>query len=65
MKRGTENEETLKTRLENAKTEVEFCIKNDKSAVGYKMINGDRETAKKLFAQIVEGLYSQELKSGT
>ena len=58
ISRGTESEESLGTRLKNAKNEIDFCIKNDDSIVGYKIVNNDLETAKKLFVQIVEGLYS-------
>jgi len=62
INRGTESEESLKIRLKNAVDEIEFCLKNENSLVGYKIINNDIEIAKKLFISIIEGLYFQELK---
>ena len=61
--RGTETEETLKTRLGNAKSE------NDKfmamrSIFQYRLVNHDLETSRRAFDTIIGGLYAKELGIG-
>ena len=61
--RGTETEETLKTRISNAKSEIERgLLKDDPSClIGYRLVNNDIEKAKEAFVKILESLYSKEL----
>ena len=61
--RGTETEETLKTRISNAKSEIERGIQKDDASclIGYRLINNDINKAKDAFVKIIESLYSSEL----
>ena len=61
--RGTETEETLKTRISNAKSEIERgLLKEDPSClIGYRLVNNDIKKAKEAFVKILESLYSNEL----
>ena len=62
--RGTETEETLKTRVGNASSEIRRGISKDDPdhLIGYRLINSDVENAKKLFVKLFECFYSEELK---
>lgn len=61
--RKTENENTLRVRLQNATSEVEKALKTNESQslIGYKIINRNIETSTPLFIKIIEQLYSVEL----
>ena len=61
--RKSENENTLRVRLQNATSEVEKALKTNESQslIGYKIINRNIETSTPLFIKIIEQLYSVEL----
>jgi len=55
--RGSENESSLRTRLENAKTEIEFAHTQGKYE--YTLINDDLERAKKDILEIVTSILNK------
>ena len=61
--RGTETEETLNTRIGNAKSEIEAGTMMDdpECLIGYRLINSDLQRAKAGFLRIFENLYANEL----
>jgi guanylate kinase len=61
--RGTETEETLNTRIKNARSEIERGLLKDdpRCLIGYRLVNNDIERAKEAFVRIIESLYSDEL----
>jgi guanylate kinase len=61
MARGTETESTLKTRVDNAASEINVATENKDSVIGFKFINDDLAEANILFEVIVKSLYSSEL----
>ena len=62
-KRGTETEETITTRLNNSKSEIErgMLTEDPTCLIGYRLINADLEKAVAGFLRIFECLYSNEL----
>lgn len=65
--RGTETEETLNLRMQNANGEIKRALqKNDPQClIGYRLINKDLRKSKRLFVQIVQALYQNQLPVGT
>ena len=65
--RGTDTEETIKTRITNSKSEIEQGIKTkDPSClIGYRLLNADLDKATKAFLRMFECLYESELKQGS
>ena len=62
-KRGTETEETLKTRLGNSVQEIERgLMENDPTClIGYRLVNRDLDLSKPAFVGLIEALYPTEL----
>ena len=61
--RGTETEQSLKTRVKNASSEIKAGIQTDDESflIGYRMINKNLEDAKNIFMAFFENLYENEL----
>jgi guanylate kinase len=61
--RGTETEQSLKTRVKNASSEIKAGIQTDDESflIGYRMINNNLKDAQKLFMAFFENLYEDEL----
>ena len=61
--RGTETEQSLKTRVKNASSEIKAGIQTDDESflIGYRMINNNLEDAKNIFMAFFENLYENEL----
>jgi len=66
-KRGTETEESLKTRIGNSINEIKQGLKNDGdteySLIGTRIVNADLELSKSVFTKLIEGTYQEELGS--
>lgn len=62
--RGTDSEETIKTRIINSKSEIEqgFKAKDQSCLIGYKILNADLVKATEGFLRFFECLYESELK---
>ena len=64
-KRGTETEESLKTRIGNSTIEIKQGLKNDSdpeySLIGTRIVNADLELSKSVFTKLIEGTYPEEL----
>jgi len=60
QKRGTETEETLTTRLGNAKGEIETLI-TMKNIFNYRIVNDKLDVSKSVLNLLVQGLYAEEL----
>ena len=63
--RGTDSEETIKTRITNSKSEIEqgMKAKDPTCLIGYRLLNADLEKATSAFQRMFECLYESELKS--
>ena len=61
--RGTETEETLKTRLTNSVNEISQGLKEDDSTclIGYRLVNRDLEVSRPAFVAMIEAMYHKEL----
>lgn len=60
VKRGTETENSLKTRVANAEREITECFKLDR-ILNIRIVNGDIDEAYNLLQKVVEAAYSREL----
>ena len=62
--RGTETEATLKTRVDNATTEMAKGLDphDPKHLIGHRMINDDIYRSQTTFVRLIEALYKKELK---
>jgi hypothetical protein len=59
---GIETDSTLKTRIDNAASEIKVATENKDSVIGFKFINNDLAEAKILFEVIVKSLYQCKLE---
>jgi guanylate kinase len=60
VKRGTETEASMKTRMENASKEVDFLL-TWREKVNYRIFNDDLELSKTILLNLLRVLYSTEL----
>ena len=60
VKRGTETEQSLKTRIANATNEIEQLLAWKKK-VNYRIFNDDLETSKNTILTLTKALYPKEL----
>jgi len=60
VKRGTETEASMKTRMENATKEVDFLL-TWREKVNYRIFNDDLELSKTTLLNLLRVLYSTEL----
>ena len=63
-KRGTETEETLATRLGNARREYDQFM-GMREVFQFRIVNDDLTKSQKTFDTIIKGLYAKELGVGT
>lgn len=61
LKRGTETEETLKTRMHNSLSEIDYLL-TWKEKVNYRIFNDDLETSTLIMLTLLKALYPEELK---
>ena len=55
--RGTETEETLKTRLANSVSEIEQGLSGEDDIIGYRIVNSNLDEASSGFVHLMESLY--------
>ena len=60
VKRGTETEKTLTTRLGNAPSEMETLMSKT-SPISYRVVNSDIKVSLRTFELLLQGLYAEEL----
>jgi guanylate kinase len=60
VKRGTETENSLKTRLTNAEREIAECFKLDR-ILNIRIVNEEFDDAYALLNKVVEAVYVKEL----
>lgn len=62
MNRGTETDESLSLRLQNAENEIRRALdkKDTTHLIGFKMINNDLQPCLKLFTELIKAIYIEE-----
>ena len=60
LKRGTETEETLSTRLTNAQSEIQDLL-TEKRIFNYRIVNDNLDVSKSIMGLLTQGLYPEEL----
>ena len=60
IKRGTETEKTLETRVGNATEELRILM-SETHIINYRVVNDDLKVSKRTFELLITGLYVEEL----
>lgn len=60
VKRGTESEKSLKTRIDNAPGEIETLMSRT-DIMSYRVVNSDIKTSLCTFEHLISGFYAEEI----